>query len=227
MEIIFVRHGQPAWSVDGASQHDPYLTDLGALQAKRAADRLGQRHPAVTEVLVSPAARAQETAAPLIAATGITAVTVPDLTEMRMPHWDGEPEEQVQRIFAESRLRPPELWWDGIEGGESFRDFHTRIEGALIEILSARGITADATNRHLWHSRGREDVVVVVAHGGTNSVAMTLLLGVEPTPWEWERFVLGHGSIARLRNIPLAGGHVWSLRSFNDQEHLEEDERSA
>ncbi|MDQ3781819.1 MAG: histidine phosphatase family protein, partial [Actinomycetota bacterium] len=197
------------------------------LQAKKAADRLASRLPAVTEILVSPAARAQETAAPLIAATGIPAVTVEGLVEMKLPEWEGQPEEQVQRIFAESRLRPPDLWWDGIEGGESFSDFHTRIERTLTEILSARGITPDGTHPHLWRSEERENVVVVVAHGGTNSVAMTLLLGVEPTPWEWERFVLGHGSIARLRNVPLAGGHVWSLRSFNDQEHLEDDERSA
>ncbi|MBA2336338.1 MAG: histidine phosphatase family protein, partial [Acidimicrobiia bacterium] len=210
-----------------ASRHDPYLTDLGVLQAKKAADRLARRLPAVTEILVSPAARAQETAAPLIDATGIPAVTVEDLVEMKLPLWEGQPEEQVQRIFAESRLRPPDLWWDGIEGGESFRDFHTRIEQALTVILSARGVTPDATHPQLWRSGRRDDVVAVVAHGGTNSVAMTLLLGVEPTPWEWERFVLGHGSIARLRNIPLAGGHVWSLRSFNDQEHLEDDERSA
>ena len=28
MELIFVRHGQPAWSVDGLSQPNPYLTSM-------------------------------------------------------------------------------------------------------------------------------------------------------------------------------------------------------
>ena len=154
-------------------------------------------------------------------------VIVDDLTEMRVPPWEGEPEEQVQRIFAESRSRPPEEWWDGLEGGESFRDFHQRIDRTLTGLLAGRGVTRDPEQRHLWRSRGDRGRVVVVAHGGTNSVALTLLLGVEPTPWEWERFVLNHGSIARVRNVPLAGGHVWSLRAFNDQEHLADDERTV
>ena len=66
----------------------------------------------------------------------------------------------------------------------------------------------------------------VVAHGGTNAVALGFLLGLDPTPWEWERFVLGHASIASVRSVSLAGGHVFSLRAFNDQEHLPGDLRS-
>ncbi|CAN5347120.1 histidine phosphatase family protein [soil metagenome] len=226
VEIILVRHGQPAWSVDGQSRHDPSLTGLGAIQAKKTAARLARRLRGITEILVSPAVRSQETAAPLIEATGIDAVTIDDLTEMRLPQWEGEPEDRVQRIFAESRLRAPDQWWDGIDGGESFRDFHRRIDGALTGILAERGVTPDPDHRHLWRSDGGDGTIVLVAHGGTNSVALTVLLGVEPTPWEWERFVLGHASIARVRNVPLAGGHVWSLRAFNDQEHLAADERS-
>jgi probable phosphoglycerate mutase len=228
VEIFFLRHGQPAWSVEGHSRHDPYLTELGVIQAKKAADRLARLDPGITEILVSPAVRAQQTAQPLVEATGVQPITVDDLTEMRVPPWEGEPEEQVQRIFAESRRRPPEEWWDGLEGGESFRDFHRRVERTLTGLLAERGVTTDPAQAHLWRSDGEAGRrVVVVAHGGTNSVALTLLLGVAPTPWEWERFVLNHGSIARVRNVPLAGGHVWSLRAFNDQEHLGEGERSV
>ena len=60
----------------------------------------------------------------------------------------------------------------------------------------------------------------MVAHGGTNSVYLTHLLGVPPAPWEWEGLVLFHASIARVKLIPLAGAHVPSLRSFNDQDHI-------
>ena len=51
-------------------------------------------------------------------------------------------------------------------------------------------------------------------------------LGLEPTPWEWERFVLGHASVARLKAFPLGGTHIFSMRSFNDMEHLPDDLRS-
>lgn len=227
MEFLFIRHGQPAWSIDGLSQPDPELTDIGRAQAKLAADRLVEASRPITEILVSPATRSQQTAEPLAAATGITPVTIPDLTEIKMPEWDGEPEEKIQRIFSEARSRPPEEWWDGLTGGESFGDFHDRIAGVIESILAERGIEVDTKARpHVWDHVGGEGRVAIVAHAGTNSVAITVLLGMEPTPWEWERFVLGHASFARIRAIPLAGAHVFSLRSFNDQEHLPRDMRS-
>ena len=40
MELIFIRHGQPAWSVDGFTQPDPHLTPLGREQASLAAEYL-------------------------------------------------------------------------------------------------------------------------------------------------------------------------------------------
>jgi len=221
MEFVFVRHGQPEWSRDGISQPDPRLTDIGQRQAQHMAERLAGGVRPVTEILVSPALRSQQTATPLAEATGLQPVTIPDIVEIRNPDWTDQPEAEVQRIFDEARLRPPEEWWDGITGGESFRDFHIRITSAVRGILGDRGIAPDRDGRpHLWDGAGDDRRVVVVAHAGTNSVALTFLLGVEPTPWEWERFVLGHASLARVCAIPLAGDHVFSLRSFNDQEHL-------
>lgn len=227
MELVFVRHGQPEWSRAGLSQPDPVLTDLGREQAARMAKRLAGAERPITEILVSPALRSQETAAALVEATGVVPVTVDDLVEMRNPDWEGQPEAEVQRVFSEARSRPPEEWWDGITGGESFRDFHVRVTNAVRRILGDRAITPDAEGRpHLWDNAGGRGRVAVVAHAGTNSVALTFLLGVEPTPWEWERFVLGHASIARVKAVPLAGDHVFSLRSFNDQQHLPADLRS-
>ena len=227
MEFVFIRHGQPQWSIDGISQPDPTLTELGARQAVLAASRLAAAPRPLTEILVSPAIRSQQTAVPLAEATGIQPTTVEDLLEIQMPDWENTPEETVQKLFTEARERPPEEWWDGLSGGESFRDFHHRVTRGVQTILAERGISPDAVQRpHLWDHAGGEGRIAVVAHGGTNSVALTFLLGVEPTPWEWERFLLAHASIARVRAIPLAGAHVFSLRAFNDQEHLPAEMRS-
>jgi hypothetical protein len=38
--------------------------------------------------------------------------------------------------------------------------------------------------------------------------------------------VLGHASLAALESMPLGGGHILSLRSFNDQEHIPIDMRT-
>lgn len=210
------------------NDNDPHLTDLGHRQAAAMAARVAGRTRPPTEIIVSPAIRSQETAAPLIEATGLDPITEPDLVEMAMPAWEGEPEERVRRIFAESRDRSPEEWWDGLEGGESFGNFHIRVTAALKKLLIDRGVLPDGEGHpHLWDDVSDGPTVAIVAHAGTNSVLLTALLGVEPTPWEWERFVLAHASIARVRTIPLAGRHVFSLRAFNDQEHLARDERSA
>lgn len=227
MELVFIRHGQPAWSVDGLSQVDPALTDLGHQQAERVAERLAADDTEITEIIVSPAIRAQQTAAPLVAATGIAPTTIDDIAEIRMPDWTGTLEEEVQRIFADSRARPPDEWWEGLGDGESFRDFHNRITGAMSRILEERSIQPDPSGHpHLWRVQTDPSRIAVVAHGGTNAVALGWLLGLDPTPWEWERFILGHASIARVRAVSLAGGHVFSLRAFNDQEHLPVEMRS-
>lgn len=219
MELIFIRHGQPAWSVDGWSQVDPFLTDVGREQAELAARRLATERP-LTEIIASPALRSQQTAEPIAGLTGLPVVTVDDIVEIKMPDWTGELEETVQDIFAVSSRRSPDEWWEGLDGGESFRDFHERVTKALQILLAERGIEPHPDHRHLWQVRNDADRIAIVAHGGTNAVALTYLLGVDPTPWEWERFILYHASFARVRAIPLAGAHVFSLRTFNDREHL-------
>jgi len=55
----------------------------------------------------------------------------------------------------------------------------------------------------------------VVAHGGTNSVILTHLLGIPPVPWEWIRFEtpLAAYSVVALRAINDQG-YIWSLQQF-------------
>ena len=227
MELIFIRHGEPAWSVEGLSQVDPGLTPLGKDQARRVAQRLASDGIGLGEILVSSAARAQQTAALLADATGIEPTTIDQIKEIQMPDWTGKLEEEVQRIFIDNRSRPPEEWWEGLQDGESFRAFHERVTSTMRNILAERSIVPDPSgHRHLWRVESDPQRIAIVAHGGTNAVALGWLLGVEPTPWEWERFILGHASIARVRAIRLAGGHVFSLRAFNDQEHLPAEMRT-
>ena len=226
MDIVFIRHGQPQWAVDGLSQTDPYLTDLGHEQALLAAKRIANDRRQTSELIASPALRAQQTAAPIAEATGLEIDTVDDLVEVRMPDWEGVTEQKVIEIFTSSKDRPPEDWWEGLPGGESFRTFHNRVTTALDDLLAERGMVRDPRDPQLWDVSGEPGRIVIVAHGGTNSVCLTHLLGIPPAPWEWERLVLWHASIARVKLIPLAGGHVPSLRSFNDQEHIPVEQRS-
>ncbi|MEE8457110.1 MAG: histidine phosphatase family protein [Acidimicrobiia bacterium] len=227
MDIIFIRHGQPQWAVDGLSQHDPHLTELGHEQAELAATRIAtdQRIPAA-KLIVSPALRTQQTAAPISRETGLKVDTVDGLVEIQMPDWEGVTEEAVIEIFKTTRHRTPDEWWDGLPGGESFRAFHDRVTNSLDALLAERGITRNANDPRLWDVADDPGRIVIVAHGGTNSVCLTHLMGTPPSPWEWEKFVLFHASFARVKFIPLAGAHVPSLRTFNDQDHIPLELRS-
>jgi probable phosphoglycerate mutase len=227
MDVFFIRHGEPAWIIDGRNHADPHLTDAGHRQAELTAQRLAAFDPPLTELLVSPAIRSQETAAPIAAATGITPRTIDGLLEIQMPNWDGRPGEEVERNFREARQRSPEAWWDGLAGGESFHRFHDRVATTMASELERRGVRRDDAGRmHLWHVADAGPRIAIVAHAGTNSVALGWLLDVAPAPWEWERFVLGHCSLARIKSVGIAGAHAFSLRSFNDQEHLPETLRT-
>lgn len=227
MDIVFVRHGQPQWAVEGMSQTDPFLTDLGHKQADLAAQRLARDPKAeARELIVSPALRSQQTARPISSETGLPIETIEDLVEVKMPDWEGVTEEKVIEIFLSTKDRSPEEWWDGLEGGESFRTFHNRVTSALDGLLEARGVRPRDADHGLWEVDEDPGRIVIVAHGGTNSVCLTHLLGIPPAPWEWEKFVLFHASFARIKFIPLAGAYVPSLRSFNDQDHIPLDLRS-
>jgi broad specificity phosphatase PhoE len=220
MELLFVRHGQPDRTVTGPARSDPPLTAAGRKQAELTALRISAEEPLPSELVASPALRSQETAGPIAERTGLPIQTVNDLVELKMPNWDGVPQESIRRVFDESFTREPARWWDGLAGGEAFDRFHERITTAVLSLLADRGARPDPEHDHLWTVGAPDQRIAVVTHGGTNSVAIAFLLGAAPTPWEWRRFRSRHGSISRLSTIPFSGKHVWSLRSFNDLEHL-------
>ena len=223
MELVLVRHGQPAWTRDRSAQVDPELTDLGHRQALLTAERLAATR--FDRLLVSTATRAQQTAAPIRAQLdGVAAEDREWLHEIRSPGaWQGTPVEEIGRVLREARIRPRADWWDGLPGGESFRDFHARVTSGLEAELAALGVDHDPSSG-LWRVPEEDQRrLLMVAHAGTNSVVLGRLLGLEPEPWEWERFASDHTSLTLLRSVPIGGGHIFSLQRFSDVSHLPPD----
>jgi len=222
VHITLVRHGQPDWEPDDRAVDEPELTALGHEQARLAAEAL--RGEAVDALYVSPLRRARETAAPIADALGVEAMALSWLRELRLPELEGYTAKEVQRFFREGRLRHPELWWDGYPGGESFRHFYERVSGGLESLLVGDhrlGIHEDAGHR-LWQvpDELRDAHIVLVAHEGTNSVALSHLLGIEPNPWAPLRFSVAWTGLTRVHTAQLGSGTVWSLEYFNRTDHL-------
>ena len=203
---------------------DPPLTELGMRQAERLVAALTDE--TFDEVLVSPLLRARQTAAPYLAASGRDEVVAGWLEEIRDPKWHGTPMERAAEAYAELRGRPALGRWEGLTGGESIRDFVDRMRLGATNFLAERGVRRVEHELPVWEIKQPGGKILLIAHAGTNSVTITHLLGLAPTPWEWERFVLGHASISRVEALPLGDGYTFSVTTLSDAEHLPLDHRT-
>ena len=224
VEIVLVRHGQPEWVRHGLNVVDPPLTELGHRQAALMAELLsGERFD---DVLVSPLVRARQTAAPLLERLGRDERIDPWLEEIRDPGWHGTPAEKAEQAYREMRERPVDARWDGLEDGEPVREFVDRIRLGAGLFLAERGIARIEHDLPIWSIAEPGQRIALVAHAGTNSVFMCHLLGLQPTPWEWDRFVLGHASISRVEALPVKDGWTFSLTALSNAEHIPTERRS-
>lgn len=217
MQFTLIRHGQPEWRKDGLNVDNPELTETGRRQAELTARALAAE--TFDHLLVSPLTRSQQTAAPIAAALEMQPETLPWLAEISSPQWN-DTTVDVMEIFEAARQRPPEEHWDGIEGGESFRDFQSRVSGGLQNYLQTHGVKRTHDEYPIFSDVVSELRILIIAHAGTDSVLVTNLLGVASMPWEWERFQTQHSSLTRLESISIAHGHGFSLRKLSDTAHL-------
>lgn len=150
-ELLFIRHGETDWNRQQRFQghRDIPLNDAGHEQARRLARRLAaETHDLM---FTSDLQRAQQTAAPLAAAWGMTPVAVPGLREQNFGLLEGLDAATIQ-------AQHPVLWqgWQAqrddfaAPGGESQQQFHSRVLAAVAALATA-------------HTGQR---LVVVTHGG-------------------------------------------------------------
>jgi broad specificity phosphatase PhoE len=219
--ITLVRHGEPDWTPNGGrSVNDPALTAFGTAQARATAKRVAEA--GVDAIYVSPYRRSQETAAALAEVTGVAPITVDGLAEVGVAV-DGLTQAEVDRYFVDGMQRPLDEHWQGWPGAETFHDFHARVTGAVTDILGRHGCRpARLHDFTTWQLPDPKPRIALVAHGGTNSVALTHLLDIPPVPWEWIRFEseLAAFSVVQARQVG-PDGFVWSLQNFNEVDPLQ------
>ena len=217
LELVLVRHAEPDWEGD---KIDPGLTELGRVQAARAAAQL--RAGSIQALYGSPLRRARETAEAIATTQQLTPHITDDFEEIRVPVLRNLTQSEVDSYFAAAARRTLQERWGGFPGGESYRDFHARVTCAIDSTLAHYGVHSRVTEEFtVWSAseRGEPLRIAIVGHGGTNAVILSHLLGVAPVPWEWLRFetVLAAVSIVALRGIS-DDGYVWSLQRFGWRE---------
>ena len=215
IELVLVRHGEPDWE-RGKASGDPGLTELGRAQAASAAALLKRLH--IDAIYCSPLKRAFETAEIVAGAQQLTPTIVDDLEEIQVPVLRNLSQTEVDSYFAAAARRTLQERWAGFPSGEPFRDFHKRVTSAVDSVLGHFNVHSRTSEEFtVWSApaRGHPLRVALVAHGGTNAVILSHLLGIPPVPWEWIRFetALAAISIVALRGIS-DHDYVWSLQRF-------------
>lgn len=149
--LTFIRHGETDWNRQQRfqGQIDVPLNATGHAQAARLAARLAGDVPDL--LFSSDLQRARETAAPLSAAWALPVAAVPGLREQSFGVLEGLDVPTIKTAH-------PDLWAQwllhhgdfALPGGESLRQFHSRVMAAVQELVASHG--------------GRR--LAVVTHGG-------------------------------------------------------------
>lgn len=159
--VFLVRHGQTTTTGEVLPGRVPHLhlSDVGAAQATRAADRL-RVLPQVNALYSSPMERAQQTAEPIANAFGLATTLVDGLIEADFGDWTGRRLDDLRQLpewnivqRAPSTFRFP--------GGESFTEIQARMVTTLDRLRTA-------------HPGG---TIVCVSHADTIKAAMAHTLG--------------------------------------------------
>lgn len=227
MEIVIVRHAEPEWVKDGFSVDNPPLTQRGYEQALLVANCLSKEQ--FDEILVSPLVRTRQTAQPLLETLNRDLVIADWLEEIRNPIWHGTPQERAEAAWRAEKMKSSHERWSGIDGGESVTDFVARINIGVSLFLEENGLFRSDNSLPVWHHNeafNEQKKIALIAHAGTGSVSLCHMLGLQPTPWEWERFVIGHASINRISTLRLGDGITFGLTRLSDNEHLPHEMRT-
>jgi probable phosphoglycerate mutase len=150
-------------------------------------------------VLRSPRRRTAQSAAQLVAATGLEPVCVPELREVHLGELDGgafriavhRRDPIVDEVFARQR-------WDVIPGAETMEAVERRTQAGIDRILD--GLQPGQT-------------VAAVVHGGVIGELCRHATGSRPLAF----IHADNGSLTRI--VVLRDGRRW-LRTFNESAHL-------
>jgi broad specificity phosphatase PhoE len=194
--LILVRHGETTHNAAGITQgwNDSALSDRGAEQVRRLAERIAKMQP--TAIYSSPLGRAMLTANAIAEASGLPIQTIEDLREMNYGGWEGKSFLDVRRDDVEIF----EKWMSDADcpcpEGESHNDVRQRFERAMASIDSERA--------------------VVVAHGTAIRIGVTALLNVPVMASR--QFAQDNAAL----NLFVWRGERWILKCWNDTTHCME-----
>ena len=201
-ELILIRHGETLWNQQRRMQghSDSPLSDAGVRQARQVALRLKQF--AFSALYSSDSGRAHQTARSVAEVTGHDIVLDARLRERHFGVFEGLTGSEIEAKFPADYVRFKARDQDYvIPGGESAREFRTRVLACMHEIAG----------RHVG------ELAVVITHGLVLDVVYRAALGIAPELPRIHELV--NAGINRLRY----DGGAWHIEVWADGSHLEAD----
>lgn len=182
MKLIFIRHGQTDWNVQGKIQgsYDSELNDTGIKQANELSEKLLNLNYKFSKIYSSPQKRALKTAEILSKSCNVDYISVKDLQEMNMGKWEGLSWKEVEYKYPNEYKE----WYlnrryTKTPDGESYQDMLERVLKAINKIIK------ENTND-----------VVIVSH---SAVIMCLQCYVTNTPFnEMLKFKTKNANITEI-----------------------------
>ena len=176
MKIMFIRHADPDYSIDG-------LTDKGKREAELLSKKLLEENP--KEIYVSPLGRAQLTAKYYLELSGRKAQTKDWLREFLAPvyfkdgtegyMWDLYPEflDNNRDLFEINNWKNNPL----IKSGKVIEEYK-RVTDGLDEILHLNGYKR---NGYIYEAeKSNEDTLMFFCHFGVECIMLSHLLNIPP-----------------------------------------------
>lgn len=210
-ELLLVRHGETSWNAQRRLQghRDIALNSVGLEQAQAVATAL--KNVAIDAIICSDLQRAQQTAQAIAQYHTLICQIQPELRERSFGGFEGHLIAELETLFpshyaawraheVDSQFPPNAA---GEFTGESVRQFHQRIENALVTLA------------HQYP----QQTIVVVAHGGVLECAYRIARQLSlDAPREVSML---NASINRFELQATAQGLKLSLIEWGDVRHLE------
>lgn len=202
--ICFIRHGETAWNTERRlqGQLDIPLNEQGLQQARAAGRWLANRDP-IDALYSSDLQRAWTTATHIAAAIGLAPMAESALRERKYGAFEGltyvEANERYPEAYAEMEARNPDFPIPG--GGESLREFHQRVSGAVVRLAKTHP----------------GQTIAVVLHGGVLDIINRFVRG---NPLHTPRdFLIPNTGL----NWIVLENDQWRIETWGDTRHLQSD----
>jgi len=217
MNLIFIRHGDPDYSIDS-------LTEKGWKEAELLSARTTQWD--VKEFYCSPLGRAKDTAALTLNKLGRTAIIHDWLQEFYVPVKD--PDNGNERIpwdlMPDYWTNVPELyhkdtWLSAplMQTGEVSKKYE-EVKQGIDAVLAEHGY--ERAGNYYKVLKGNHDTLVFFCHLGVQFIILSHLLGI-PAPLLWQGAFVAPTSVTVLTTEERVEGNAYfRLRTLGDCAHL-------